>query len=119
QDEQALPLLEKIVELGAVTQEREGPLELLADVYQRLAQEQRERQTREQVIALSSDALPSYRRLIEIASQQDDWQLVLEYSERVLAIQPLQPFAYEHLATAAKQQKEPEKEIRALQALLQ
>ncbi|GAA4471785.1 tetratricopeptide repeat protein [Novipirellula rosea] len=119
QDQKALPVLEKIVELGAVTQEREGPLELLADVYQRLGQEKRERETREQVLALSSDALPSYRRLIEIATQHDDWQHVLEYSEATLAIQPLQPFGYEHMAVAAAKLKKPEKEIRPLEALLQ
>ncbi len=119
EDEKAVPLLEKIVELGAVTQERGGPLERLADVYQRLGHEQREREIREQILELSSDALPSLRRLIEIATQHEDWQQVLDYSERVLAIQPLQPFGYERLATAAKELKKPGQEIRACKALLQ
>ncbi|WP_345683892.1 tetratricopeptide repeat protein [Novipirellula caenicola] len=119
QDEKALPLLEKIVELGAVTPERDGPLELLADVYQRLGRAKREREIREQVLAISSDALPSYRRLIEIATEQNEWQQVLEYSEQMLAIQPLQPFGYQHMATAAEQLKRPEKEVRPLKTLLQ
>ncbi|EMI20190.1 hypothetical protein RMSM_02879 [Rhodopirellula maiorica SM1] len=119
QDEKALPVLVKIVELGAVTPERDGPLEWLADVYQRLDQEKREREIREKVLAISSDALPSYRRLIEIATKHNDWQKVLKYSEEMLAIQPLQPFAYQHMVVAAEELDKPGKKIRPLKVLLQ
>ncbi len=111
--------LEKLDELDALTGERNGPLELLANVYAELDEPQLEEATHERIIAQSSDAIFSLDRLSEIALNNEQWENVVEYTKRALAIQPLLPWGHERLAEALIKLNKFDQAISPRTALLQ
>ena len=98
--EQALEHLETLDRLGALTGERNGPMELLARVYGELGKEAKERATHMRIVEQSSNALPSLQRLIELALRDSQWDDLREYATKVLAINPLIRLGHESLAIA-------------------
>jgi tetratricopeptide (TPR) repeat protein len=94
--------LEHLIKLGVVYGERDGPLEQLAMVYRELGKQEQELSTLQQLNTLSSDSLPTISRLIELARTANDWQSVLKYANKWLAIQPLLPAGHEAVAEAAE-----------------
>lgn len=117
QFDEARTTLETIRELGAMTATRGGTMEQLAWVYGRLGKRPLERETHHQIVAGSSDALPSLTRLIEMSAEDSDFDRMLSYGERFLAIQPLLPTGHAAIATAAEQVDAPERAIDAIGVL--
>ncbi|TWU38807.1 hypothetical protein Q31b_38850 [Novipirellula aureliae] len=117
QYEQARTPLERLRDLGAVTAERGGPLEMLARVYRELGQSEEEHTTLEKIVELSSDALPALRRLMEMAAEQENWTQVANYAQQVLSINPLMPTGHEQMAMAAEYLDRPADTVRSLRAL--
>jgi tetratricopeptide (TPR) repeat protein len=117
QYEAAVEPLERLVQMQAVTGGRGGPLELLAEVYAKLDRTDEEKETLQQLVAMSDDALPAVIRLAEMAKQQADWQSVAENANRILAIQPLTAVGHMYLADACDQLDKPLDAIGALSAL--
>lgn len=117
QPEQAQPLLEKLHSTGAATGDRDGLLEMLASVYQQLDQPEQEQKILEELISVSSDALPALRRLGDLAIEDQNWDQVLEYTDRILAIQPLLPGVHTVIAQAAEELNRPAQVVDALSAL--
>lgn len=115
--EQARELLEKLQQLGTFTGESGDPLVLLARVYRELGDADKEREALEKTISLSSDSLPSLRRLIEISREQLQWERVSMFAEQILAINPLLPEGHQALSEAAEQLERPRDVVRALDAL--
>ncbi len=115
--EEARAPLERLRELGAVTAERGGPLEMLADVYRETDQPERECETLQKIVSLSSDALPALRRLMEMAVENEDWEQLSDYAGLVLSINPLLPTGHEQLAQAAEHLDRPADTVRSLHAL--
>ena len=113
---EAIRHLEKLRELGAVTGEQGGPLEMLAAAYRKSGNGERERETLEEIVSLSSDALPALERLIQMASKADDWESVQRYSEKSLSINPLVPSGQLSLGLAAEKLQRNEDTVRALGA---
>lgn len=111
--------LEKLKSYNAMTGERGDPLEMLARVYHELDQLEAERDTLEEIVSLSSDALPALRRLIELASEEENWDLISDYAARVNAINPLLPEGHMALARAAEKSSRPIKALESLGALAQ
>ena len=70
--EKAKVPLEKLQQLKAFTGERGDPLVLLSTVYRQLGDQQAEKVALETKVSMSSDALPSLRRLIEISRGGQD-----------------------------------------------
>lgn len=93
--------LERLLELGIVYSERDGPLEQLATVYRELKDNQQERTTLEIIDAHSSDSLGTLSRLIEFARADDDWESMLQYAGKWIAVQPLLPTGHQAMAEAA------------------
>ncbi len=116
-DAEAVEVLERLVALDAVTGERGGPLEQLADAYGRLGQTDQERQTLRQLVSLSDDALPQLGRLADLAAEDGDWERLAELAGQILAIQPLTPTGHRHQAVAAEELGQPAVTVRALMAL--
>jgi len=104
QFEKAKVALEKLNELETLTGERGGPLELLAQVYQKLGDAKAERKALSDIVASSSDALPSLRRLIDLSREDGNWQLVKQFAGNVIAINPMLPEGQTALAEAAEQE---------------
>lgn len=109
--------LEKLKSLGTITGEGGDPLEMLARVYRELDQPDQERETLLQIVSLSSNALPALRRLIEIARQEQTWDLVATYATKINAINPLLSEGHLALAEAAEQADRPIDVLRSLSAL--
>lgn len=99
--EEAKATLQNLMDAGVVYPERGGPLEQLASVYRELDETEKEWETLKLVDANSSDALQALTRLIELARDKDDWESVLTYANKWIAIQPLLPIGHEALAEAA------------------
>ena len=93
--------LTRLVELGVVYPERDGPLEQLAIVYAKLGDNDAELATLKKVDEISSDALAVVEKLIDHARDTDDWDAMLGYAKKWVAIQPLLPLGYDKIADAA------------------
>jgi tetratricopeptide (TPR) repeat protein len=117
QAEDAKPLLEKLYSLGTATGDRDGMLEMLASVYRELDDVDAERKTLEELVAVSSDALPALRSLTDLAVQEKQWEKVLAYTEKISAIQPLLPGVHVVTAAAAEQLGRSDKVADAMRAL--
>ncbi len=109
--------LEKLQSLDTMTGERGDPLEMLSVVYRELDQADAERETLRQIVALSSDALPALRRLIELSKEEQDWELVAQYAAKINSINPLLPEGHLATAEAAEASDRPIDVLRSLSAL--
>lgn len=65
----------------------------------------------------SSDAVTSYRRLIELAVERQDWEAVALHADQLAAVNPLSADVQENIARAAEQMQDYRQSVRALQAL--
>jgi tetratricopeptide (TPR) repeat protein len=117
QYESAKEVLEKLIEFDGVTGESGDPLSLLGRVYAELGEPEKERQMLERRIALTSNALPALRRLIELSREGQQWDRVAMFAEQVLAINPLLTEGHEALAEASAELDRPRDVMRGLSAL--
>jgi len=111
--------LEKLKSLGTMTGENGDPLEMLARVYRELDQAEQERETLLEIVSLSSNALPALRRLVELAREDQNWDLVATYAASINAINPLLSEGHLAMAEAAEQSERPIDVLRSLGALAQ
>lgn len=94
-----------------------GCLEVIAMIARELDNTELEQQTLKKIVDLSCDNVPALVRLIEIARTEEQWDSVAEFSQRLLAVQPLISIGHEGVAEAARMEGEPETAIDALRAL--
>lgn len=111
--------LERLVELGVVFAQRDGPLEQLAMVYRELGESEKEKETLRRINMISSDSLTTLARLIEFAKQENDWDAMLAHGEKWLAIQPLLVTGHESVIEAATQLQRSDVAVQSLLALSQ
>ncbi|MGB7347560.1 MAG: tetratricopeptide repeat protein [Pirellulaceae bacterium] len=117
--ESAKSHLEHLVSLKTTTGSIGGVLETLAIVYQQLGEKDNEQKTLEATVKLSSNALPTLRRLVQISKEAGDWESVERYGEKILAINPLIPFGQDALALAFENLGRPKDAVKPLLALEQ
>ncbi len=111
--------LERLVDLGVVSGSRGGVLEQLATVERELGDTAAERRTLEQLIEISSDALPGLERLLDMARHREDWHEVRRLAQLVLAIHPLRPLGHEAIADAGERLGDSDSVARGVRAMLQ
>jgi tetratricopeptide (TPR) repeat protein len=92
-------------------------LELLAIIHRRLEDTAAEREALDKLAKLDCDSMDVYRRLMELAAEDADWQAVAENAHRMLAVNPLLPVGHEMLARASAELDEPNEAVRPLAAL--
>ncbi len=109
--------LRELIELYPEYVGGDNAYSMLAIVHRELGEIDEERDVLEELIARDGDPLPAYTRLMEIAVEQEDSQLLLEVSQLYLAVNPLVPAPHRALATAAEETGEVDAAIRALSAL--
>jgi tetratricopeptide (TPR) repeat protein len=109
--------LEKLHELYPNDTSSGNALELLALVYRGLDDLPAERKVLDQLAALDCDSMDVYRRLMELAAEEEDWVAVAENARRMLAVNPLLPVGHEMLARAAAELGQPCEATRPLAAL--
>ncbi|MCA9211825.1 MAG: hypothetical protein KDB27_02075 [Planctomycetales bacterium] len=91
----------------------------LARIYRKLDQPGKERESLAHVAGIVDDALPVYRRLMEIDAESETWPSVMEHAQRMLAVQPLQAFPHELLAKGAEHSGDTPVVVDARSALLE
>src|SRR5690606_1534007 len=92
-------------------------LQLLADAYGKLGESEKQRRALQKRITLADDDLPALEQLARFAEQDQDWQGLARYAEKILAVQPLLPLGHRWLATAAEQLDQPHEAVAPLTAL--
>lgn len=96
----------------------DSPAALLVTVYRQLGDRVSERAALEDVAAARDNALEVWERLIELARQADDWEAVLGYCQRALAVQPLRSTFQLAYAEAAERLQRDTDQMAAYRALL-
>jgi tetratricopeptide (TPR) repeat protein len=91
---------------------------LLARVHRELGENDQERQALEEWASRADDAVEAYLRLMELATQANDWPAVKANAVRMLAVNPLVRTPHEHLASAAESLGETEAAIAGYRAVL-
>ncbi|MBL9094198.1 MAG: hypothetical protein JNL96_23465 [Planctomycetaceae bacterium] len=76
----------------------DSPYTLLAKIHRELGDAPAERQVLEASAAASSDAVATYRRLIDLAAEAGDLAAVVKNVDRYIAVQPLDESPYRKLA---------------------
>ncbi|MEM6469897.1 MAG: tetratricopeptide repeat protein [Planctomycetota bacterium] len=113
----AIDDLSFLVEHRAETAERGGVLEQLVACYTALNQSDKELSAIESLLSRSPDALPSMKRLIEIRSEESDWEAVLKVANSAIEVQPFDPDLHWAIVRACDQLGRPEESLGALTAL--
>lgn len=67
---------------------------------------------------ISSDAAYAYWRLVEIATEKEDWRQVLKYGEKSMAVNPMPAQLYWQLGRAAEELGRDEQAIQSYRRLL-
>ena len=103
--EEAKPFCKQLIRLCPDRIDEEAnPYLLLASCHRNLEEFAKERETLETLAWISNDAYDVYLRLIELGGEAEDWETVRVNAERALAVNPLLPRPYRHLALSAETQ---------------
>ena len=92
--------------------------ELLAFVYREQDKTELEQQTLENYVGIAADAVSSYERLIELYSEQKNFDGVMATTEKLFAVNPLMKAPWKLRAQAAAVVQQPDKAIEAWRALI-
>jgi tetratricopeptide (TPR) repeat protein len=115
----AQPILQRLLDLYPDFIGPQSAYRSLAETHRYLGDTRREREALAALAARDDEALDAYQRLMELAAADGDWESVERNAERYLAVNPLVPLPYRHLAEAARALERPDAEIGARRALLQ
>ena len=99
---EAIKVLESLDRLWSEDADTGGTLSTMAMVYRKLDQPEKERQTLDRIATLSSDNLPALTRLIELSQADQQWDKVVGYANKLLAVQPLITLGHNALSEAGK-----------------
>jgi len=112
-------VLEKLLDLYPEFTGPDSAYRMLATVHRMLGETNQERQVLTRFAELDGEACDAYLRLMELATAEKDWPMVVKNARRYLAVDPLVAPPYRFLAQAAEQTGDIETAIGAYQALLQ
>ncbi len=116
--EQAKAPLSKLVELYPGDTSADSASVLLARVHRELKESDAEREVLSRLAALEADATEVFLRLMELGEAARDWPAVAQNAERFLAVNPLLPQPYRHLAGANEELGKTDAAIQSYQKLL-
>jgi predicted Zn-dependent protease len=92
--------------------------DLLAGVYRKTAQPDREVKALEDLAKRDGDATVAYQRLIELAESKNEWDAAAKNARRWLAVNPLTPAPHRALAKAAEKLNDRAEAMTAYRAVL-
>lgn len=100
--EEVIPLLEHLVRECPEFLDPNGPRQMLVMAWRAMGDKQQERKALEDWAVREDDVVEVYARLMEMAAEAADWEVVKENAERYLAVDPLVPVPYRQVAQAAE-----------------
>ena len=115
--QQALPILEKVIELAPDV--ANDARQMLATCYRNLDETEEEWTTLEDLSQRDGDSVEVLSRLLEMAAERNDWQKTKFYGDRLVGLNPLIRQPHSYLAQAAEQTNDTALNARALAALVQ
>jgi len=110
--------LEKLIALYPQYAGEDNAYQLLAEAHRQLNETEQEREVLGKLAMISSDASYAYGRLIEIATEKEDWQQVIGYGEKSLAVYPMLAQLNWQLGRADEELGRDEQAIKSYQRLL-
>lgn len=116
--EEAVRILTRAVEVFPRETGANSGWALMAELHHRLGNRDEEKRAHQQLAAIDDDAASSFLRLIELEAEDENWDAVRTYSERLIAVNPLIAAPYAGLARAAEQFGNPSLAVEVLQVLL-
>ena len=116
--EQAQAPLRKLIDACPDCAGANNAYALLAAVYRQLKETGAERETLARLAALDADATDAFLRLMDLEQSATNWPAVVQNAQRFLAVNPLLPQPYRHLARASEELGKSDVAIQAYQKLL-
>jgi tetratricopeptide (TPR) repeat protein len=116
--EEAKKPLEKLISLYPAYVEEDNAYQFLAAVHRKLGETQQEHDALSKLAKMSSDAADAYLRLMEIATEQQAWEQVVENGDRYLAVYPMLSNAYWWIGRAAEELGRNERAVESYRRLL-
>ena len=95
-----------------------SPWLLLAEAERRLENPEAEADALRKLARISSEALPAYRRLLEIEAERSDWGAVLDNAQKHMAVNPMIAAVHGKHGEALEATGEPEQALAAYQRWL-
>jgi tetratricopeptide (TPR) repeat protein len=109
---------QKLIDLYPSQTGQNSAYAILAAAHRGLNETNEERAVLIRMTALEDDASDAYERLMELDESVADWKGVAENAERFLAVNPLVPQPYRHLARSSEELGNAEPAIRSYRRLL-
>ena len=116
--EQAKAPLKKLLEAYPGYTGANNAYFLLAAAHRGLNETNEEREVLSKLAALDADATATFQRLMELNETAKDWPGVAQNAQRFLAVNPLLPQPYRHLARANEELSQTEAAIQSYHTLL-
>lgn len=116
QFEDANRLLDQVVQLCP---EEPSAYLLQSMAYRGLQQRDDEYQSLQAFVARDANQTDAWLRLVDLAAEKQDWQAVIQYAERAIALNPLIKPPYLALARASEAIQDPRQAAQALRTLVQ
>jgi tetratricopeptide (TPR) repeat protein len=110
--------LGKLIALYPQYSGEDNAYRLLAEAHRQLNETQQEQEALGKLAMISSDAYYAYGRLMEIATEKKDWQQVIKYGEKAMAVYPMLAQLQWQLGRANEELGRDEQAIESYQRLL-
>jgi len=110
--------LEKLIKLYPQHTGEDNAYRLLAETHRQLGETEKEKNVLAKLAMISSDASYAYGRLIDIAMDEEDWQSVVKYGEKSMAVYPMLAQLHWQLGRANEELGRDERAIESYQRLL-
>jgi tetratricopeptide (TPR) repeat protein len=110
--------LEKLIALYPQYSGEDNAYRLLAEAHRQLGETEQEWEVLGKLAMISSDASYAYGRLMEIATEKEDWQQVIRYGEKSMAVYPMLAQLHWQLGRAYEELGRDEQAIESYQRLL-
>lgn len=110
--------LEKLITLYPQYTGDDNAYRLLAEAHRQLGETQQEKDVLGKLAMFSSDAAYAYGRLVEIAMEEEDWQSVIRYGEKYMAVYPMLAQLHWQLGRASEELGRDEQAIESYRRLL-
>ena len=115
---EAIPLLEKSIQLHPRQRGGNSPYGMLSMVHRELGRADDELIVLEKWAAIEDSATKLYERLMEIYADKEDWSSVERAAKRFFSANPLSPVSHRFMALKSQKTDDNESSIRPLKRLL-